>query len=226
MASPFAGAPTPVSLLEVSNFTKWLRRATVVIGHIHRRDDCRAGKLRFAWCLRDLADDGTEDRIAGREIDAFLDLNLKDGGLSLHVVRMNDDVIQRMPLGRSLEFNTINNRSRQSSRFCAHEEREQEGGADLAFKKAACWAGGCRACSLGDYLPNVIRLLGLSFDRICHFRSSFPGYDSGLRTLNQLQLIRTAISSLTETEALPAAAVQRNIHNPLNSLARFLVAGS
>jgi hypothetical protein len=84
----------------------------------------------------DLADDGAEDRIAGRESDAFLDLNLKDSGISLRVIRMDDDVIQRVTFGRPLKFDAIDNRSRQPARFCAHEQRQQEESTNLAFEEA------------------------------------------------------------------------------------------
>ena len=105
-------------VLKSDNFVRCL-------GYRDRQLIATGQKLRFARCLHDLADDGTEDRVFGRETDAFLDLNLKDGGLSLRVMRMDDDIIQRVTFGRPLKFDAIDNRTRQPAWFCAHEHRQQ-----------------------------------------------------------------------------------------------------
>lgn len=118
-------------------------------GNRDRQSIATGQKLRFARCLHDLADDGAEDRVAGRETDAFLDLNLKDGGLSLRAMRMDNDIIQRVTFRRSLKLDAINDRSRQTAWFCAHEQRQQEESTDLALEEATRWSTRCRACSLG-----------------------------------------------------------------------------
>lgn len=69
-------------------------------------------ELRFARNLGDLAHDGAEDRVARRESDVPFDLHFENRGVTLCVVRIDDDVIQRMSLGRPLEFHPIDGRSR------------------------------------------------------------------------------------------------------------------
>ena len=99
-------------------------------------------KFRFTRDLCDLAHDITKDWIGRRERNAPFDLDFEDRGISLCVMRVNNDVIQRMPLGSPLEFYAIDGCSRQSAGFGAHEQGQQVRGTDLAFKVGAC--GSCR----------------------------------------------------------------------------------
>ncbi len=58
-------------------------------------------------------------------------------GVSLGIVRVNDEIVERMSLGRSLEGDAVDARTRLASGFRAHQHGEQISGADLAFETAS-----------------------------------------------------------------------------------------
>ena len=110
-------------------------------------------ELRLARRLRYLPDHFAENLVAWSEGHPFLYLNLQCGRVSLGIVRIDDNIVERMSLGRSLAGYAIDGRPRQASGFCADQHRKQVGSADLAFEMASGGSGRCCACYVRQVSP-------------------------------------------------------------------------
>jgi len=95
-------------------------------------------EIRLAGDLRNLPNNFLENRVFWGESHAPFDLDFKSGGVSGCVMRMHNDVIQWMTFGSPLEFDAINDRAGQASRFRAHQHAQEIGRAHLALEVAPC----------------------------------------------------------------------------------------
>ena len=77
---------------------------------------------REVWVKRsfgNLRHNGPKDRIARCKCDAALDLDFKDSRVPAHIVSMDDNVVERVSLGRPLQLHAIDDGSGQAARFRA-----------------------------------------------------------------------------------------------------------
>ena len=132
----------------------------------------------------------TENGVARGEGDGPLDLNLENRRVAPRVLRVHDDIVERMTFSRALKLCARNRGAGQASRLGTDEHGQQVVRADLALEVAAGGAACCRAGGVGSQSSDTLRVA-----RFCHLFQRAPDRSIGLLCRGSLRRYHDIIIS-------------------------------